>query len=145
MADNLSKETRSFNMSRIRSKDTKPELLVRKFLFSQGFRYRLHSSRIPGSPDIVLSKQKVVVFVHGCFWHGHSGCRHSVMPKSNQDYWIPKIERTKVRDLNSSAVIRELGWDILIIWECELKPKVVDDTLIRLLTRLKPPGNAAGV
>lgn len=135
MTDNLSKETRSYNMSRIRSKDTKPEMLVRKFLFSQGFRYRLYTNRLPGNPDIVLPKYKCVIFVHGCFWHAHD-CRYSVPPKSNQHYWIPKIERNKNRDLHTAAAIRDLNWTVITIWECELKPKVRNTALEKLKLKL---------
>lgn len=136
MADNLSKETRSYNMSRIRSKDTRPEMQVRKFLFSQGFRYRLHSLKLPGNPDLVLKKYKCVIFVHGCFWHGHHNCRYSVAPKSNQNYWTSKIERNKNRDVKIKEAIRELGWNIITVWECELKPKVRNNTFEKLQVKL---------
>jgi DNA mismatch endonuclease (patch repair protein) len=124
-------------MSRIRSKNTKPELIVRKFLFSNGYRYRLHSSKIPGNPDIVLPRYKAVIFVHGCFWHGHQECRYSVSPKSNQDYWVPKINRNKQRDLCSSVRIRDLGWQVITIWECELKPKTISTTFDSLLSQIE--------
>ncbi len=120
MADVHSKETRSYNMSRIRGKDTKPEELVRKYLFSQGFRYRKNDSRLPGRPDIVLSKYRTVVFVNGCFWHRHD-CRYFVWPKNNADFWKEKIDRNVARDRMVINTLKELGWKIIIIWECELK------------------------
>jgi DNA mismatch endonuclease (patch repair protein) len=137
MADNHSKETRSYNMSRIPSKNTKPELLVRKFLFSKGFRYRLHDSKIPGMPDIVFSKFRTVIFVHGCFWHGHKNCRHFVLPKSRQEYWIPKIERNASRDALLSDSISGMGWNMITIWECQLKSKCIHETLEILQQRIE--------
>lgn len=121
MADVHSPETRSYNMSRIRSKDTKPELLVRKFLFSKGFRYRLHDKALPGKPDIVLPKYKTVIFVHGCFWHGHIGCKYFVVPKTRTDWWLKKIEGNKKLDFKNFQTLNELGWKVLTIFECELK------------------------
>ena len=121
MADNHSKEIRSYNMSRIRSKNTKPEILVRKFIYKHGYRYRLNVKNLPGKPDIVLSKYKTIVFVHGCFWHGHDSCKYFVMPKSNLSYWAAKIERNISRDLNNEIALKTAGWKIIVIWECELK------------------------
>lgn len=122
MADNQSKEERSYNMSRIRSDNTKPEEFVRKYLFEKGFRYRKNDKRYPGKPDIVLPKYKTVIFVNGCFWHMHD-CPKFVMPKSKQDYWKPKLERNKERDLKNYASLKELGWHVIVIWECELTTK----------------------
>jgi len=121
MADVHSKETRSFNMSRIRSRDTKPEIRVRKFLFSTGFRYRLHVKKLPGKPDIVLPKYKTVIFIHGCFWHGHEGCRYFVVPKTRTEWWLEKIGRNKTNDLRSENTLKEMGWKVINIWECEIK------------------------
>jgi DNA mismatch endonuclease (patch repair protein) len=121
MTDVHTKETRSFNMSRIRSKDTKPEMVVRKFLFSEGFRYRLHDKKLPGKPDIVLSKYKTVIFVHGCFWHGHDGCRYFVVPKTRTEWWIDKINRNKSNDQKSESILIQMGWKVINIWECEIK------------------------
>jgi DNA mismatch endonuclease (patch repair protein) len=121
MADVHSKETRSYNMSRIRSKDTKPELLVRKFLFSKGFRYRLHDKKLPGKPDIVLPKYKTVVFIHGCFWHGHDGCRYSVIPKTRTEWWEEKIDRNKIKDEKVKNDLLKLKWKVIHVWECEIK------------------------
>ena len=129
MADCHSKETRSYNMSRIRSKNTKPEEIVRKHLFSQGFRYRKNDSRLPGKPDIVLPKYKTVIFVNGCFWHGHTGCRYFVWPKSNVDFWKSKIDGNIERDSTNYKRLADMGWRILVIWECELKKASIDETL----------------
>jgi len=132
MTDKHSKETRSYNMSQIRSKDTKPELQVRKYLFSQGFRYRLNVRNLPGKPDLVLPKYNTVIMVHGCFWHGHKGCRYFILPKSNQSYWVPKIDRNISRDKDSKQKLLALGWQVLEIWECELKKDKVQETLKNL-------------
>ena len=121
MADVHSKETRSFNMSRIRSTNTKPEVRIRKFLFSTGFRYRLHVKTLPGKPDIVLPKYKIVIFVHGCFWHGHEGCRYFVIPKTRPEWWMEKINRNKTNDVKSENALINLGWKVIHIWECEIK------------------------
>lgn len=123
MADNLSKEVRSYNMSKIRSKNTKPEEIVRKYLFSHGFRYRKNDNRYPGNPDIVLPKYKTVIFVNGCFWHKHEGCPKFVWPKSNQEYWKQKILRNQERDKYVQTQLIELGWKVIVVWECELENK----------------------
>jgi DNA mismatch endonuclease (patch repair protein) len=133
MTDVHSRETRSFNMSRIRSKDTKPELIVRKFLFSRGFRYKLHDKSLPGKPDIVLPKYKTVIFVHGCFWHGHEGCRYFVVPKTRTDWWLNKINTNINKDSASVSRLREAGWKVLTIWECDLRKNTADSTLDNLL------------
>jgi len=121
MADHLSPQKRSWNMSLIRSSDTKPEILVRQILHSLGFRFRLHQKTLPGKPDIVLKKYKTVVFVHGCFWHQHKGCKRANIPKSNQSYWSRKLERNKKRDVMHKKDLRKLGWKTITIWECEIK------------------------
>jgi DNA mismatch endonuclease, patch repair protein len=126
MADVHSKEVRSYNMSRIKGKNTKPEMLVRKFLFSKGFRYRLHSINLPGKPDIVLQKYKTVVFVNGCFWHGHIGCRYFVLPKTRTDWWQEKIYKTKDLDEKRFSELKNLGLKIITIWECELKNNKIE-------------------
>ena len=110
-------------MSRIKGKDTKPEMLVRRYLHSRGYRYRVNVRRLPGTPDIVLRKYKTAIFINGCFWHGHEGCKHFVLPKSNTQYWQQKIERNKQRDIEKRIQLRLLGWHTIIIWECQLKPK----------------------
>ena len=132
MADNHTKEVRSYNMSKIRSKNTKPEEIVRKYLFSRGFRYRKNDKRYKGKPDIVLPKYKTIVFVHGCFWHVHEGCPDFVMPKSNLDYWQPKLSRNKTRDATNISALSDAGWKVIIVWECELKPMVRDERLQQL-------------
>ncbi len=117
--DNHTTEQRHYNMSRITSKNTKPEEIVRKFLFAHGFRYRKNDKRYPGHPDIVLPKYKTVIFINGCFWHMHD-CNEFVLPKSNLDYWLPKLERNKQRDKENIEKIQALGWRVIVVWECEL-------------------------
>ena len=129
MADVHSPETRSYNMSRIRGKDTKPEELVRKYLFSQGFRYRKNDARLPGKPDIVLPKYKTVIFVNGCFWHGHEGCHYFVWPKNNAEFWKKKIGSNIERDAKNHALLAKLGWNVIVVWECELKRSRAEETL----------------
>ena len=129
MADVHSPEIRSYNMSRIKSKDTKPEEKVRKYLFSQGFRYRKNDVRLPGKPDIVLPKYKTVVFVNGCFWHRHEGCRYFVWPRSNAEFWKAKIEKNVERDLREQQELRSLGWQVIVVWECELKGARFEETM----------------
>ena len=108
-------------MSGIRSKNTSPEVLVRKELYAQGFRFRLHCSDLPGKPDLVFRSRKKVIFVHGCFWHQHSQCIDGRLPKTNTSYWRPKLRRNVVRDAESEAKLRSLGWKIFTVWECELR------------------------
>lgn len=129
MTDVHSQETRSFNMSRIRAKNTKPELLVRKYLFSKGFRYRINVKNLPGKPDIVLSKYQTVIFIHGCFWHGHEGCRYFVIPKTRTEWWEEKIRKNKTRDRKVHEELRKRGWAVMTIWECQLKPGQRQETL----------------
>lgn len=127
--DKLTKEQRHRCMVAIKGKDTKPELLVRKFLFSRGFRYRLNHPRLPGHPDMVLRKYHTVIFVNGCFWHGHEGCKYFRLPKTNTDFWRKKIERNKERDKEELCRLSAMGWHRITIWECQLKPKVRQQTL----------------
>lgn len=127
--DKLTEEQRHRNMAAIHGKDTKPELLVRKFLFSRGFRYRLNHPRLPGHPDIVLRKYRTVIFVNGCFWHGHENCRYFRLPKTNVDFWKNKIERNRERDKEEQHRLAEMGWHCVTVWECQLKPKVRAKTL----------------
>lgn len=136
MADVHKPETRSFNMSRIRSKDTKPEMLVRKFLHANRFRYRLHDKRLPGKPDIVLPKYKTVILVHGCFWHGHEGCKYFVIPKTRTEWWMNKINTNKQKDEANENELRALGWKVLTIFECELKSNKRDMTLNNLIKNI---------
>ncbi|HRV89014.1 MAG TPA: DNA mismatch endonuclease Vsr [Prolixibacteraceae bacterium] len=136
MADVHSKAVRSYNMSKICSKDTKPELLVRKFLFSKGFRYRLHLRDLPGKPDIVLPKYKIAIFVNGCFWHGHESCKYYVIPKSNTEWWLNKIKGNKTRDKENIYKLNAEGWKTIVIFECELKSSKVNESLNSLLDEL---------
>ena len=137
MADVHSPGKRSYNMSRIRCKDTKPEELVRKYLFSQGFRYRKNDARLPGKPDIVLPKYKTVIFVNGCFWHGHEGCKYFVWPQNNAEFWKQKISGNISRDSKNYALLREQGWAVITIWECQLKKNCFQQTLSNLTITLK--------
>ncbi len=116
-------------MASIRSKDTKPEVVVRRFLFGRGFRYRLNHPRLPGHPDLVLRKYRTVIFVNGCFWHGHEGCRLFRLPKTNVDFWARKIERNRERDVEEQRVLAKMGWHCITVWECQLKPAVREHTL----------------
>lgn len=136
MADVHSKEVRSYNMSRIRSKNTKPELAVRKALFAQGFRYRLHDKKLPGKPDIVLKKYKTVIFIHGCFWHGHEGCRYFVVPKTRTEWWMNKIAKNKKNDLKSKSDLKLAGWNVIEVFECALKKNVQKKTINNLSKRI---------
>lgn len=137
MADVHTPEQRSYNMSRIRSKNTKPEELVRKYLFSRGFRYRKNDTKLPGKPDIVLPKYKAVIFVNGCFWHGHEGCRYFVWPKSNAEFWKEKIAGNIQRDRQNHQLLRQQGWHVIDVWGCELKKDVAQQTLDRLVQDLR--------
>lgn len=136
MADVHDKQTRSYNMSRIKSKDTKPEMLVRKFLFSKGFRYRLHVKNLPGKPDIVLPKYKTIIFINGCFWHGHENCKYYVIPKTRTAWWLEKINSNKQKDGENFLHLSESGWKIVTIFECELKGDKLNKTLIKLQDEL---------
>ena len=119
--DSMTPEQRSRCMAAVKGKDTKPEMIVRKYLFSRGLRYRLHDKKLPGSPDIILKKYKTVIFIDGCFWHGHEGCRYFKMPKSNEFFWEQKIRRNKARDISTDYVLQTKGWRVIRIWECEIK------------------------
>ena len=137
MADVHNKQTRSYNMSRIRSTHTKPEMLVRKFLHAQGFRYTLHNKKLPGKPDIVLAKYKTVVLVHGCFWHGHANCKYYVVPKTRTDWWLAKININKANDAKTSKALQKDGWKIITVWECNLKPAKIKKTLASLVRKIE--------
>jgi DNA mismatch endonuclease (patch repair protein) len=132
---------RSALMSRVRSKHSKPELEVRRTLHAMGFRFRLHSRHLPGTPDIVLPGRRKVIFVHGCFWHGHAGCRGGVEPKSNINFWRPKLEANRQRDSRNQTLLAQAGWSVLVIWQCELKRK---DALRTKLKRFLDP-NMSGL
>ena len=137
MTDVHSPEKRSYNMSRIKSKNTKPELLVRQFLHANGFRYRLHVKDLPGKPDIVLPKYKTVIFIHGCFWHGHDQCRYYVIPKTKTEWWLNKINGNKTKDITNIGKLKHASWKVLEIWECELKKKLREKALNTLVQNLK--------
>jgi DNA mismatch endonuclease, patch repair protein len=126
-------EIRSYNMSRIRNKNTKPELIVRKYLFNKGFRYRLNVNSLPGKPDIVLSKRKTVIFIHGCFWHGHLGCKKFIIPKTRTEWWQNKINRNRFRDLKNEIILKNNGWRVISIYECELNKNSLENTLRKIL------------
>ncbi|NLO72054.1 MAG: DNA mismatch endonuclease Vsr [Porphyromonadaceae bacterium] len=132
MADVHDKATRSYNMSRIKGTDTKPEMLLRKYLHAHGIRYRLHNKNLPGKPDLTLAKYHTVIFVNGCFWHGHKGCKYFVLPKTRTEWWRDKIEETIKRDIKAMKDLKESGWNSTVIWECELKPEKRNTTLENL-------------
>lgn len=134
--DKLTKEQRHHCMSAIKGKNTKPELLVRKFLFAHGFRYKLNHPHLPGHPDIVLRKYRTCIFVNGCFWHKHEGCKYFVVPKTRTDFWLNKINRNQERDKEVKKQLSKMGWHSITIWECELKPSNKDKTLESLLDTL---------
>lgn len=135
--DNHDRETRSYNMSRIRSTNTKPEEIVRKYLFSQGFRYKKNVKELPGKPDIVLPKYRAVIFVNGCFWHGHEGCSKFIWPKSNQEYWEKKLLGNIIRDKENYKRLEQLQWKVFIVWECQLKSEMKEQTLVNLCNEIK--------
>lgn len=132
MADIHSTEIRSYNMSQIRGKNTKPEMIVRKYLFSKGYRFRLHDKRFPGSPDIVLPRYRTAIFINGCFWHGHDGCRYFVIPKTRTMWWTDKINRNISNDKKNMDKLVDDGWKVITIWECELKSSLSETTLLSL-------------
>ena len=134
--DKLTKEQRHHCMASIRGKNTGPEIMVRKFLFSRGFRYRLNHPRLPGHPDIVMRKYRTCIFVNGCFWHGHDNCRYFVLPKTNTEFWKAKIERNRARDIEEQRKLASMGWHCITVWECQLKPAVRKQTLESLVYTL---------
>lgn len=123
-------------MSRIKAKDTKPEMLVRSFLHRNGFRYSLHNKTLPGKPDIVLKKYKTVIFVHGCFWHGHKNCKYFVVPKTRTKWWTNKINRNKANDEKAVKALRKDGWKVITVWECKLKPGKAEQTMVSIVKRI---------
>lgn len=140
MADTMTPEQRHRCMAAIKGKDTKPEIIVRKYLFSRGLRFRIQVRKLPGNPDIVLPKYKTVIFVDGCFWHGHEGCKYFKMPKSNVEFWQNKIDRNIARDIRNEAELKALGWRVIRIWGCEFKPvSGRDEYLSRLYDRIVKP------
>lgn len=129
MSDHLTIEQRHKNMAAVKSKDTKPEMVVRKYLWSRGFRYRVNNPRLPGHPDIVLRKYHTCIFVNGCFWHGHEGCKYFRMPKTNTEFWERKISRNRERDREEQKLLARMGWHCITVWECELKGERREKTL----------------
>ena len=139
MVDTLTREKRSWNMSRITGRNTKPEILLRSLLHREGFRFRLHDKRLPGKPDIVLPRHRTVIFVNGCFWHRHNNCEYAYTPKSRQEFWLNKFQGTIQRDQEKQKMLADLGWQVLVVWECELKRNsslLVSDISLKLLGRL---------
>jgi DNA mismatch endonuclease, patch repair protein len=137
MLDRISPERRSANMSRIRSKDTGPEMIVRRVLHRLGYRFRLHARELPGKPDIVFRRRRKAIQVYGCFWHRHAGCQDCSVPRSRQEYWLPKFAATVVRDERTIAELRTLGWEILVVWDCETRD--LADIEMRLVGFLGAP------
>lgn len=144
MADVHSPQVRSRNMSNIKGKNTKPEMIVRRYLFSKGFRYRKNDIRLPGKPDIVLPKYRTVIFVNGCFWHKHEGCKYFVWPKSNPEFWKSKIEGNVHRDILNHQLLRDTGWNVIVVWECELKKDIREQTLESLVEDLSKASETQG-
>ena len=137
MADKMTPEQRSRCMAAIHSRNTKPEMIVRKFLFAKGLRYRVNNKRLPGSPDIVLKRYKTVVFVDGCFWHAHEGCRYYRLPRSNVEFWRQKIAMNIARDYANNVYLRLAGWHVIRVWECQIRPKAIREaTLEQLYTEI---------
>ena len=131
--DHLTPEKRSWNMSRIKSKNTTPEMYMRSALHHAGYRFRLHVKTLLGKPDIVLPKYKTVIFIHGCFWHRHKGCRRATMPSTNKEYWTKKFQQTIERDKKEQRVLKNLNWQVIVIWECELNNKdTLDDIIMKI-------------
>lgn len=137
MSDIHTKNIRSYNMSQVKDKNTKTELIVRKYLFAHGLRYRIHNKKLLGKPDIVLPKHKTIIFVNGCFWHGHDACSYAALPKTRTKWWEEKINKNKAKDAQTIKVLQEKGWRILTIWGCDLKSKNKDLTLSKLLSKFK--------
>lgn len=137
MADILSKDQRHKCMSHIKGKNTKPEILVRRFLFAKGFRYRLHCKDLPGKPDVVLPKYKTVIFINGCFWHGHQNCKYASIPETNSEFWQAKILGNIERDKANYSQLQKQGWRIIEIWQCQLKPGKIEQTLQNIIIELK--------
>lgn len=137
MADRVSSEARSHMMSRVKGYNTKPELLVRRYLYSHGLRFRIHVKELPGKPDIVLRRFKTAIFVHGCFWHQHQGCKRSTMPTSNTEFWNVKLCKNVTRDTHNVHELEKNGWQVIVVWECELSPLKIAHTLSEIENKIK--------
>jgi DNA mismatch endonuclease (patch repair protein) len=135
--DTLTPEERSERMGRVRGKDTKPEMAVRRLVHGMGYRYRLHRRDLPGSPDLVFISRRRVIFVHGCFWHRHPACRLARIPKTRQEFWVPKLEGNRRRDLQNQGILETLGWNYLVVWECQLRDTAQLQETIRGFLRLE--------
>ncbi len=140
MTDVHDTATRSYNMSRIRSKDTKPEISVRQYLHSRGFRFSLNKKSLPGKPDIYLRKYNTVILIHGCFWHGHKGCKYFVLPKTRSTWWKEKIDRNAENDYKKTVELKKLRLNVIVIWECDLKREKFEKTMSRLVKNIKRHG-----
>lgn len=136
MSDRHTPEQRRFNMQQIKGTNTKPEILLRKLLFSKGFRYRINNKNLPGKPDIVLKKYNTVIFVNGCFWHGHENCRYYVIPKTRTEFWTEKINSNKKRDKKNTELLLQKEWKVITVWECELKKDKLDQTVEKMIHEL---------
>ena len=141
MADKLTREKRSWNMSRIRRKNTEIEIKVRKYLFSQGFRFRKNVADMPGKPDIVLSKYKTIIFIHGCYWHRHASCKNCTTPNTNREFWLKKFEKNIQNDSKHQQELEAAGWKVLILWECEIEndfERLMDNLVVELQRPAQP-------
>jgi DNA mismatch endonuclease, patch repair protein len=136
MTDVHTPQQRRYNMQQIKSGNTKPEMVVRKFLFAQGYRYTLHNKKLPGKPDIVLPKHRIVIFVHGCFWHGHANCKYYKVPQTRTQWWLQKINTNKANDAKAVKALKKDGWKVMVVWECGLKAAKVEKTLTSLLKKM---------
>jgi len=136
MADRITPEHRSWNMSRIKGKDTKPEIAVRQYLFANGFRFRKNDKRYPGKPDIVLPKYHTIIFVHGCFWHRHEGCKQATTPKSRTDFWLEKFQKNVQNDAKHIQELKNMGWKVIVLWECELE-KQFEETMRNVIAEIR--------
>lgn len=132
MTDRLTPQQRHYVMSRIHGKGTKPELLVRQWLWRHGYRYRLNVKSVPGKPDIVMRKYRTAIFVNGCFWHGHEGCDKFKIPQTNREFWVNKIKRNQERDQRNYQVLHDNGWQVIVVWECQLQPKMMEQTMLQV-------------
>jgi len=137
MSDVFSKEERSEIMRKVKSKNTKPEMIVRRFLFQSGFRYRLHDRKLPGAPDIKLPRFKTLIFINGCLWHGHSECSSADLPQTNMLYWKTKIRKNIIRDKKNLSALKSMGWKVITIWECDMKRKNLENTFTNLLKAIR--------
>ena len=136
MADRITPQHRSWNMSRIKGKDTKPEIAVRQYLFANGFRFRKNDKRYPGKPDIVLPKYHTMIFVHGCFWHRHEGCKQATTPKSRTDFWLEKFQKNVQNDAKHIQELKNMGWKVIVLWECELE-KQFEETMRNVIAEIR--------